>query len=192
MMNEPRAGSAIGNMPLFHCGDGGSIPTSALQLKSQEISMRTAAELNRKWHSVLPRTDLGNLLCGNMSVAYAMCYEDSWYAVAIYSQPIIASLCDHKTIELRRLAICDDAPKNTATRFLAVTRRQVIKKYPAIKRFVSYQAVDVHKGTIYKAGGWSPVGQIVDARPQRFTGSSQRATGPLQTHSQKRRWEFHV
>ncbi len=154
--------------------------------------MRTAAELNRQWHSLLPRTDLGNLLCGNMSVSYGFRYHDDWYAVAIYSQPIIRSLCDGSTIELRRMAVCNKAPKNTATRFLAVTRRQMSTKFPHIRRIVSYQAIDVHHGTIYKADNWIPVGDIVDARPQRLTGSRQRATGPLQTRSRKRRWEIRI
>lgn len=191
-MTIDRVGSAIGNMPLFHSGDGGSIPTSTLDLSMTEISMRTAAELNRKWHSLLPRTDLGNLLCGNMSVAYGMSYRDAWYAVAIYSQPIIRSLCDGATIELRRLAICDDAPKNTATRFMALARRAIRKKWHHMRKIVSYQAVDVHAGTIYKAGGWTMVGDVCDARPQRAPGSPQRATGPLQTQSRKVRWEINV
>lgn len=187
-----RAGGAVGSMPLFQSGDGGSIPTSALDLTVREVSMRTAADLNRQWHSMLPRTDLGNLLCGNMSVAYAADYDDRWYGVAIYSQPIIASLCDGETIELRRLAICDDAPKNTATRMMAVTRRMLKKKWPHLSRIVSYQAIDVHHGTIYKADGWTPEGQVVDARPQRPPGSPQRATGPLQTTSRKLRWEHRL
>lgn len=185
-----RADSAIGSMPLFHGGDGGSSPTSALDLRMQEISMRTAADLNHAWHSMLPRTDLGNLLCGNTSVAYGAIWNDAWYAVAIYSQPIVASLCDGETIELRRLAICGEAPKNMATRMLAITRRMLKRKWPHVRRLVSYQAVDVHRGTIYKAGGWKPIGDIVNARPRRLTGSSQRATGPLQTQSRKLRWEY--
>lgn len=188
-MNK-RAGDAIGSMPLFQEGNGGSSPTSALQLVFQEISMRTAAELNRQWHSMLPRTDLGNLLCGNMSVAYGARHDDTWYAVAIYTQPIVASLCDGATIELRRLAICDDAPKYTASRMLSITRKLLRRKWKHMKRIISYQAVDVHKGTIYRASGWAPVGKIVDARPQRQPGSKQRATGPLQTISRKRRWEI--
>lgn len=187
---ERRAGGAIGSMPLFHGGDGGSIPTSALDLHCQEIDMRTAAELNQAWHSLLPRTDLGNLLCGNMSVAYAMRHLDDWYAVAIYSQPIVRAVCDGCTIELRRMAISDFAPKNTASRFLAITRRKLCKKFPWLNRIVSYQAVDVHSGTIYKAAGWTQAGKIVNARPQRFSGSGQRATGPLQTTSRKVRWEI--
>lgn len=189
-MKVKRAGGAIGSMPLFQEGDGGSIPTSALDLQILEISMRTAAELNQAWHSMLPRTDLGNLLCGNTSIAFGAHYADRWFAVAIYSQPIIASMCDGVTLELRRLAICDEAPKNTATRMLAVMRRAIKKRWPHLRRLISYQAVDVHKGTIYKAGGWKPTGEVVNARPQRLKGSRQRATGPLQTTSRKRRWEY--
>lgn len=184
-----RVDGAISSMPLFQSGDGGARPTSTLQLFFREVDMWKAAELNAAWHSMLPRTDIGNLLCGNMSVAYAAEFEDRYYAVAIYSQPIIATICDGETIELRRLAICSEAPRNTASRCLAVTTRLVQKRFPFIRRFVSYLAVDVHVGTIYRAAGWQPVGAIVQARPQRFTGTKERATAPLQTHSRKQRWE---
>jgi len=191
---KKRAGSAVAALPLFQEGRGGAIPTSALSLRVVEIGMRLAQELNRTWHSMLPRTDLGNLLCGNTSVAYAAEYDGRYMAVAIWSQPIIRALCDGKTIELRRLAICEDAPKNTASRMLAVMRRLIGVKFPQIEKAISYQAVDVHRGTIYQAAGWVPVGEIVDARPQRFSGINRntRATAPLQTHSRKRRWECHV
>jgi hypothetical protein len=153
--------------------------------------MRLALELNAQWHSMLPRADLGNMLCGNMSVAYAAEFEDRFFAVAIFSQPIIRAIAkDGKTLELRRLAICSEAPKNTASRMLAICRRLVKKKYPHIEKLVSYLAVDVHAGTIYKASGWQPVGKISDPRPQRKRGDHGRATGPLQTHSRKQRWEI--
>ena len=189
-MNK-RGDSAMAALPLFQAGGGGSIPTSPLQFQIIEIGMRLAQELNREWHSMLPRTDLGNLLCGNMSVAYGAIFEERYFAVAILSQPIIASLCDGETIELRRLAICSEAPKNTASRMLSVIKKMVHKKMPHLKRIVSYLAVDVHQGTIYKAAGWISVGEIVAARPQRFSGINPktRATGPLQTTSRKQRWE---
>ena len=177
--------------PLFQEDRGGSIPTSALEFTLVEIGMRRAQELNRQWHSMLPRTDLGNLLCGNTSVAYAAEYDGRQYAVAIWSQPIIRAMCDGTTIELRRLAICSKAPKNTASRMLAVMRRLVKRKFPFLGKAISYLAVDNHKGTIYRAAGWKPVGDIVAARPQRFSNINKntRATGPLQTHSRKQRWE---
>lgn len=186
-----RAGGAVVAHPLFQAGEGGSIPTSALHLRIEEIEMRIARDLNAKWHSMLPRTDLGNLLCGNTSAAYAAEFEGRYFAVAIFSQPIIRAIAkDGKTLELRRLAICADAPPNLASRMLAICRRMVKKKYPKMERCVSYLAVDVHKGTIYKASGWKPVGEISAARPQRKRGDHGRATGPLQTTSRKQRWEI--
>jgi len=152
--------------------------------------MREAQDLNRRWHSLLPRTDLGNLLCGNMSVAYGALYDGKMYAVAILSQPIVHAMCDGKTIELRRLAICYEAPKNTASRMMAIVRRLVKKKMPHLQKIISYLAIDVHEGTIYKAAGWKPVGDITAARPQRKRGDKGRATGPLQTTSRKQRWEI--
>lgn len=167
-------------------------PTSPLQFTFEEINMRRACQLNERWHSMLPRTDLGNMLCGGTSVAYAARFDGGFFAVAIYSQPIIRAMVDGKTIELRRLAICKDAPKNTASRMMAITKRLVKKKYPQMIRLISYLAVDVHAGTIYKAAGWKPAGKIVDARPQRKKGDKNRATGPLQTQSRKQRWETNL
>ena len=193
-MTDKRADDVVAALPLFQEDRGGSIPTSALQLRFAEIGMRLAQELNRKWHSMLPRTDLGNLLCGNTSVAYAAEFAGDYYAVAIWSQPIIRAMCDGTTIELRRLAICKAAPKNTASRMLAVMCRLVKRKWPHLTRAISYLAVDVHKGTIYRASGWRPVGKIVAARPQRFSNVNRntRATGPLQTPSRKQRWELNL
>ena len=190
-MADNRADSVVAAYPLFQGDGGGSIPTSALQFEIVEIGMRRAQELNREWHSMLPRTDLGNLLCGTTSVAYAAEFDGDYYAVAIWSQPIVRAMCDGHTIELRRLAICSAAPKNTASRMLAVMRRLVKARFPAMRKAVSYLAVDVHRGTIYRASGWSPVGNIVAARPQRFSGINRktRATAPLQTKSRKQRWE---
>lgn len=190
-MDDKRAGDVVAAYPLFQEESGGAIPTSALDLRFEEIGARLACDLNRKWHSMLPRTDLGNILCGTTTVCYGAFYAGQWFAVALWSQPIIRSLCDGETIELRRLAIGQAAPKNTASRMLAYMTRSIPKKFPQLKRAVSYLAVDVHAGTIYRAAGWSPVGDIVAARHQRFTGVNRntRATAPLQTNSRKQRWE---
>lgn len=191
MSDSIRAGSAVAAHQLFQTGGGGSIPTSALDFYIEEIEMRLAKDLNSKWHSMLPRTDLGNLLCGNTSAAYAAKFDEYYYAVAIFSQPIIRAIAkDGKTIELRRLAICNDAPKNTASRMLSICRRLVKAKYPQMEKCVSYLAVEVHEGTIYKASGWIPVGKVSAARPQRKRGDRGRSTGPLQTFSPKQRWEI--
>ena len=175
--------------PAFQPGDGGSIPTSARDFEIVEVSVRSARDLNTLWHSLLPRTDLGNLLCGRTSAAYAAVFDGRAFAVGLWSQPIVRQLCDGQTVELRRLAICAEAPKNTASRMLARMRRMIRQKYPQLRTAISYQATAVHEGIIYKADGWTPAGKVCPARPQRLPGSKQRATGPLQTTSPKQRWE---
>lgn len=187
-----RGDGAMLAYPAIQSGDGGSRPTSPLQFKLVEIDMRIARKLNSRWHSMLPRTDLGNLLCGSTSAAWAAEWDGWLYAVAIVSQPIIRAVCDGVTIELRRLAICREAPPNSASRILGIIRRLVRDKFPVMSRFVSYLAVDVHVGTIYKAAGWKPVGEITAPRPQRKRGDKNRATGPLQTTSRKQRWEINL
>lgn len=192
-----RADDVVAAFPLFQAESGGSIPTSALDLRIEAINMRLALELNQRWHSVLPRNNpqlLGHFLGSRTSVAYAASFDGNWFAVAIWTHPQNRAHDDGTTLELARLAICDAAPKNTATRMLRVMRMMIQRKWPHLKRLISYQAVDVHRGTIYKAAGWRPVGDIADARPQRFSGVNQqtRATGPLQTKSRKQRWELMV
>jgi hypothetical protein len=65
-------------------------------------------------------------------------------------------LPDH-WLELRRMAVADDAPHCTASWFLAQMRRWFQQNTPERERLISYQDIDVHTGTIYKAAGWEPV-----------------------------------
>jgi hypothetical protein len=57
---------------------------------------------------------------------------------------------------LRRFAISDDAPKNLASRMLAIMVRLIRRSKPEITTLVSYQDTDTHAGTIYRAAGWAP------------------------------------
>jgi hypothetical protein len=58
-------------------------------------------------------------------------------------------------IELNRLAIAPDAPKNTATRMLAWMAKDIRKRFPEVTRLISYQDIEAHAGTIYQAAGWT-------------------------------------
>ena len=131
--------------------DSGSIPTSPLQLVFYEISVDLARELNLIWHSRLPK--ITNPYTKH-TVCYGAYFENKWYACAIWSDPI-ARLFNHKGyLELRRMSICKDAPKNTASRMLKIMTKMIKKKWPEIIKLISYQDTDVHQGTIYKASGW--------------------------------------
>lgn len=175
------------SMPLFRNGRGGSNPTSPLQLTIRECSMYRAQELNALWHSVLPITDHGNLVRNTRAVAFWADHEDIAYAVAIWTTPIAANRLTEGNLmlELRRLAISEDAPKNTASRMLSVMRRLIRRKWPELVRLVSYQATEHHEGTIYKAAGW-----LRAATSEAATWHEGQSRAPMQTESSKVRWEL--
>lgn len=158
--------------PLFQEDGGGSIPTSPLQLHIGKISKPTFKELNRLWHSRLPE-------CGNVfgGMCFAAEFEGRYYAAAYWSTPISYHHDDGFTLELRRMAVGPDAPPNTATRFLAIMCMLLRKERPDVWRFISYQDPSVHRGTIYKAAGWTCEGSHSLAPWAHRTGYQDQAAG---------------
>lgn len=183
-----RADGAAVARPLFQAGEGGSIPTSALHLQYLPIGFDTARALNALWHSVLPNMHVTSSGGGPIPAqCYVAEYDEHWYATAIWTAPVNRELgkMGNRILELRRLAIAPPAPKNTASRMLSYMTRDLRKRFPTVEVFISYQAVDHHSGTIYKAAGWSPVGYKVFGR-----WGDQRPRGVPQTTSDKVRWEL--
>jgi len=185
--NQTRADNVRDSMPLFPSGSGGANPTSALQLFISECGMRRAQELNATWHSLLPKTFLGNLVGNKCNVAYVAEFGTVAYAVAIWTTPIAANRLRNgwNLLELRRFAICSDAPPNTASRMLSIMTKLIRKKFPEIVGLISYQATDHHRGTIYKAAGWIPT---TTSKSQIWHKDESRAS--MQTTSDKVRWEL--
>lgn len=138
--------------PLFQAGGGGSTPTSALQLRFDPLDLRTAKQLVRLWHSRLPR--FGGQVPGGFG--YGAEFDGLFYAVAVWSLPVARLLPnDGSCLELRRLAVGPDAPKNTASRMLGWMVRDIARRRPGVNRLVSYQDTEVHTGGIYRAAGWT-------------------------------------
>lgn len=135
--------------PLFQAGEGGSIPTSALALFFSATDRETFVRLNRGWHSRLPKIG-----ASQGRVYYVAEHEGRIYAVAMWSNPVARMLPQLEWLELRRFAIADDAPKNTASRMLGWMTRDIRKRFSEVVRLISYQDMDAHAGTIYKAAGW--------------------------------------
>lgn len=135
--------------PLFQAEGSGSTPTSALQLRFGECDMGTAKALNRLWHSRLPK--FRRPTC---RVSYIAESDGIYYATAIWTNPLARMLPQTEWMELNRMAIAPDAPKNTASRMLGWMIRDVRKRFPNVVRAISYQEVDHHTGTIYRAAGW--------------------------------------
>jgi hypothetical protein len=92
-----------------------------------------------------------------------------------------------KLLELRRMAIAPDAPKNTASRMLGIMRRKIQAKFPEIIRLVSYQDTEVHTGTIYKASGWRVAN--IQERAEDWTNTTRNRAKPQST-APKVRWEY--
>ena len=150
--------------PLFQEDDDGSIPISPLRLEFGTISVPLAIKLNELWHSRLPDVVRGNIDRNRHKVCYGALYKNLWYASAIWSSPVAGDALTKGEfwLELRRYAIANDSPKNTATRMLSYMVRDIRKQYPEITHLISYQDTSVHNGTIYKAANWTAEHEVTD------------------------------
>jgi len=179
-----RAGGVEAAYPLFREEGGGSIPTSALCLTFESIDRQTMTDLNRRWHSRLPTFKTAT----PCKAYYGAVFDGRWYAVAAWSHPI-SRMFPTEWLELRRLAVAPDAPKNTASRMLGWMVRDLRRRYPQCRKLLSYQDTEVHTGGIYKAVGWTAVHTDGCTDWQQ---TSKRVRSVPQTTSRKVRWELDV
>lgn len=172
---------------LFQSQDDGSIPISPLQFIIKEISAKTACELNSKWHSRLPYIHWSNVVRNTHYVCYGAFFNGNCFAVGIWSSPVAQNRFKEgrKILELRRMAISDKCPKNTASRMIRIMLLLIQKKFPDITRLISYQDTEVHQGTIYKCSGWI---KTVECDGISWT-TKKRKRNKEQTIAKKIRWE---
>ena len=184
-----RADDVTDSMPLFRSGRGGAIPTSALQLQIRKCKVVRACELNALWHSRFPKIDMSNVVRNRDYVCFVAEHNDIAYAVAIWSSPIASNrLAEGKTaLELRRMAICDNSPKNSASRMIGIMRRIIANQMPHITLLISYQDT-VHLGTIYKASGWIAAAKNKGTSWTKDT----RKRNKEQSLADKVRWEYRL
>lgn len=174
--------------PLFQTEDGGSIPTSPIQLHVGRISVDLAIDLNAKWHSRLPVLDKSNVIRTKHLVCFGAEFANVWYACAVWTNPVARLLNDKPWLELRRFAMAPDCPANSGSRLLRIMVSYIRRNYPDIEKVMSYQDTAVHTGTIYSAAGWLPAYSGKGSswtRPNRKRNDAQ-ATGD------KVRWEKEV
>lgn len=172
--------------PLFQTEDGGSIPTSPLQLHVGRISVDLAIDLNAAWHSRLPILDKSNIVRTKQLICFGAEFANVWYACAVWTNPVARLLNDKDWLELRRFAMAPDCPANSGSRLLRIMVSYIRKSYPGIQKVMSYQDTAVHAGTIYSAAGWLPSHFEKNRdwnRPNRKRDAPQQASGD------KVRWE---
>ena len=170
----------------------GSLPTKATQLTVERVPIEHARRLVKAWHSRMPTTQRSP-----WQYAFSARFDGLTYGVALWHNPSARTL-PHHWLELRRLAIADDAPHCTASRMLGMMARYFRRECPERERLVSYQDEAVHLGTIYRAAGWemafrSPP-RMRDRSTTRPGGRQYRwdANGAAAHSSAKIRWELAI
>jgi hypothetical protein len=142
--------------PLWFNSDDYTFITSPKSLVVEPVNVHKACNLNAEWHSRFPIIKWGNVVRNKRSVCFQAHDNQVVYAVAIWSSPIAANRLTNgdKMLELRRMAIAEYAPKNTATYMLKHMRKWVFNNFDEIDTLISYQDTEAHHGTIYKADNW--------------------------------------
>lgn len=186
-MTDFRADDVRVACPLFQEGRGGSIPTSALDFQIEGIEFDVARELNRRWHSTLPRLGIGSVANANRRFdCFGAIFDGVIWAVAIWSLPAARkNPQDGSVLELRRFAVGPGCPKNTPSRMLRVMTLLFRRSKPGCHRLISQHDLGAHSGTIYRASGWREVGVSKGHEWSCKTRSRPKA----QSAADKQRWE---
>ncbi len=133
--------------PLFPAEE--SAPPAASSLHFAPVTLATAKTLNRLWHSRFP--EFGG---GGMRAAYAAEWGGVYYAVAIWTNPSSPKLPQRAWLMLKRWAIADDAPPQTASRMMSYMLRHLRRTFREVTTLVSYSDPQRHEGGIYRACSW--------------------------------------
>jgi len=160
------------------------------ELQIKECRAQVACMLNELWHSRLPVIHWSNVVRNTHYKCFAIYCGDAVVGVGIWSSPVAQNrFKDGKEmLELRRLAIANSAPPNTATKAISYMQNDIKKTMLDIKRLISYQDTSVHKGTIYKASNW----KIGAETPYMEWTTKSRKRSKTQADSPKIRWEYNL
>jgi|TARA_E500000305_G_C3829744_1_gene146769 TPP-dependent indolepyruvate ferredoxin oxidoreductase alpha subunit len=164
--------------------------TNVKDITVEETRAQIACMLNELWHSRLPKIHWSNVVRNTHYVCYVFKFKQAIIGVGIWSSPVAQNRFKDgkKMLELRRLALCDVCPKNTATYVISQMIKQIKIKFSEINRLISYQDTTVHLGTIYKAANWTVVSNV----PLMDWSNKQRKRNVLQSDSSKVRWEYKI
>ena len=161
------------------------------EIEIQETRAQIACMLNELWHSKLPKIHWSNVVRNKHYVCYAIKYKQAIIGVAIWSSPVAANRFKDgdKLLELRRLALSDVCPRNTASFVISSMIKDIKVRFPELIRLVSYQDTEAHLGTIYKASNWT----VAPTQTSLLDWTtSKRKRSSLQSTADKVRWEYNL
>ena len=161
------------------------------EIEIQETRAQIACMLNELWHSKLPKIHWSNVVRNKHYVCYAIKYKQAIIGGAIWSSPVAANRFKDgdKLLELRRLALSDVCPRNTASFVISSMIKDIKVRFPELIRLVSYQDTEAHLGTIYKASNWTAA--PIQTSLLDWT-TSKRKRSSLQSTADKVRWEYNL
>jgi len=156
----------------------------------EETRAQIACMLNELWHSRLPVLHWSNVVRPGRYACYVFKYRQAVIGTGIWSRAVAGNRFknEEEILELRRLALSDVCPKNTATFVLSKMAKLIKQKFPQVKRLISYQDTAVHSGTIYKAANWTATTDV----PLLDWTNAKRKRNDLQSQSPKIRWEYQL
>ena len=157
-----------------------------LNIEIQETSAAVACKLNEIWHSRLPQLHPSNVWRSKKYICFLFTMDQAVVGVGIWSSPVARMLSNKTLLELRRLALNEHCPKNTATYVIARMVKKIKEKFPEIEKLISYQDTEVHLGTIYKAANWKEANISTGGEWSRKS----RGREKVQTSVPKVRWEY--
>jgi hypothetical protein len=186
-------GSISGDAPTDHVGESGSVPTPSLQLltpkelRIETISRQTARRIWLELHYLQrdfsnPSLELGvfDRKCSELvgAIAFSARLGGSKKGGAPHCW------------EIRRMWLSDTrCSRNCESRVLAISCRIIVPRVaPHVRQIISYSDLEKqgHKGTIYKAAGFSYHGMTaVDPDGQ---GWGSHASHQVKDNWAKRRW----
>lgn len=154
-----KRGDSIGVMQsLFQETEGGSIPTSPLQLRFEVVEPRTAAVAYRQWHYLKDAGFLSQINFG----AYFDGKLEGAISFGALSAPELKGYWDRSSqagwYEIKRLVLSPACPRNSESRFIGRTI-SLLRKRCAVKGIVTYADTGAgHSGIIYRATGFTYLG----------------------------------
>lgn len=139
--------------------DGGSIPTSPLQLWFKPITTETMNVIAREKHYLHREV--------NTSWAWGAYHEGLLLGAISFAKPASPAVCRSvigdegadRVYELNRLWMDDKCPRNSESRFIGYALRQLSKVRPPLI-LISYADIGAgHVGLVYRATNWLFTGE---------------------------------
>ncbi|MBC7106845.1 MAG: hypothetical protein H5T97_13010 [Firmicutes bacterium] len=133
-------------------------PPDARSLEVRPVPFRIARAFVERFHY------LGYAPWG-ARISLGVWHGDRLVGVMLFGRPSARLEDQRGTLELTRMVLLDECPRNSESRALGLAARWIRRRMPEIRRLISYaDPARGHKGTVYLAAGWRFVGRTSGGR----------------------------